>query len=107
MIRVIIKELKFRAIIGLLQEERHKEQELLINALMLAFDDEFIDYALACELIKTTIKNGRFKTVEEALKACGDSLKKEFAFLKRLEMEILKIEILPDAIVGAKIELDF
>lgn len=107
MITVFIKELKFKAIIGLLPFERTKEQKVVVSAFMSSFEDEFIDYAIACDIIKSTIKQGCFETVEEALNTCALNLKKTFSHLKILKLEISKPNILPDAVVGAKIELEF
>lgn len=107
MITVIIKELKFKAIIGLLDFERLKEQSVIASAKMTAKDDEFIDYAKACEIIKATVINGRFLTIEEALKSCVLALKSNFAHLKSIRLEITKPDILSDAIVGADIEILF
>lgn len=107
MITVFIKELKFKAIIGLLDFERLNEQNVVISAYMRAFDAEFIDYALACRVLENTVKNGQFKTVEEALNACAKSLKSAFSQLKSLNLEISKPGIVKNATVGAKIELEF
>ncbi|BCX78960.1 dihydroneopterin aldolase [Campylobacter sp. 19-13652] len=107
MITVFIKELKFKAIIGLLDFERVDEQEVVMSANMSSFNGEFIDYAIACEIIKKTVQNGRFETVEEALSECAKNLKSSFSFLKSLRLEISKPNILPNTVVGAKIELEF
>ncbi|MEH1011178.1 hypothetical protein QM027_11310 [Campylobacter concisus] len=49
----------------------------------------------------------KFQSVEESLEATCKALKERFSSLISLDMEILKTEILPNAIVGAKISTVF
>ena len=105
MIRVLIQNFKFEAIIGILDFERERKQEILINAKFGA--DEFIDYAKSCEFIKSSFENEKFLLVEDALNFFATKFKERHSTLKYFYMQIFKPQILSSATVGAEIEINF
>ena len=88
MITVLIENLELKTIIGMLEFERTTTQMIKIDAKFQAH--EFIDYALACEIIENEFNKNKFVKVEDAL---------NYFFMK-----IIKKEILQNADVGAMIE---
>lgn len=103
--RILVENLKFKTVIGILDFEREKEQEICVNAKFEA--DEFIDYAEICKDICGIFKKRKFRLVEDALNFFDDYYRVKFESLKYFYMKILKTEILPNAKVGAEIEKNY
>lgn len=102
MIRVLIENLEFDAIIGLLDVERKNAQKVLINAKFEAND--FLDYAKISKQLEEIYQSQKFKTIEESLMYCENHLKKNFNTLKYIYIKTVKPDILPHCCVGAEIE---
>ena len=101
----IIKDYKFETIIGMLDFERVTKQEVQMN---LEFcSTSFIDYVLIIDFVKNFYNERQFQSVEESLEETSKALKEKFSSLTSLKMEILKTEILPNVVVGAKINTIF
>ena len=98
-ITTIIKDYKFQTIIGMFDFERVAKQEVKVSL-------EFRSTSLI-DFIKEFYNEMKFQSVEESLEATCKALKEKFSSLTSLDMEILKTEILPNAIVGAKISTVF
>ncbi|NPA10741.1 MAG: dihydroneopterin aldolase [Epsilonproteobacteria bacterium] len=104
MFKVLIEDLKIKTIIGILEEERHSPQPLVINAQILYKRDEgFIDYAMVCEMIEDILSEGKFYLLEDALEEIAYALKKEYNQIKELNISIKKPTILKNALVGVEI----
>ncbi len=104
MYTIVIEDLTFKAILGLLEKERNEEQLVVINAKIDYEDkDNFIDYAKVCDLMQSIVQEGRFKLVEEAADKIVTELEKNFPQMKKLYLNIKKPEILKNALVGVEI----
>lgn len=104
-ITTIIKDYKFQTVIGMFDFERVAKQEVKVS---LEFrSTSLIDYVLVADFIKEFYNEMKFQSVEESLEATCKALKERFSSLTSLDMEILKPEIMPNAIVGAKIHSVF
>ena len=101
----IIKNYKFETIIGMLDFERVAKQEVQMNLEICS--TSFIDYVLIIDFVKNFYNERQFQSVEESLEETSKALKEKFSSLTSLKMEILKTEILPNAVVGAKINTIF
>lgn len=88
--------------IGLLEFERINKQEISVDIELRA--SEFIDYAFVCERIKSEFTVREFKKVEDALIFFKSEFKRVFPNLRYISMKISKLEIVENAVVGAKIE---
>ena len=99
---VFIKNLKFRTIIGLLNYERENEQEICVSAKFKA--DEFIDYAVICEILQADFNEHKFYKVEDALDFFEAKFKAQFHTLHSFSMKITKPHIIDNALVGVKIK---
>ena len=96
-----IEDLRFHTIIGILDFERKKEQEIIINlTIEYNYQDEFINYALVSEFIKSHIKESTFLLIEDALISLSDNLKKNFPLIKTLTLKLTKPSIMPDCVVS-------
>jgi len=104
MYTIVIEDLTFKAILGLLEKERNEEQLVVINA-KIDYEDKnnFIDYAKVCDLMQSIVQEGRFKLVEEAADKIVTELEKNFPQMKKLYLNIKKPEILKNALVGVEI----
>lgn len=102
MITVLIENLEFKTIIGMLEFERTKAQKIKIDAKFQAH--EFIDYALVCEILENEFNKNKFVKVEDALNYFCDFFKKKYPTINYFFMKIIKKEILQNADVGAMIE---
>ncbi len=98
---IYIDDLKFKAILGILDFERTTPQDIVVN-LTIEYDykNEFINYADVVELIKKDMIKHKFLLIEDALKHIAQELKKRFLSIKELKLKISKPAILDDCIVG-------
>jgi dihydroneopterin aldolase len=104
MISIIIKNLEFETIIGVLDFERVKTQKIVINTeIKYKYDNEYLDYVKVSEIIKNILQTKKFEIIEDGLNYICSYLKNEFLNISQIEIELLKPNILEDCIVGAKI----
>lgn len=101
MIKIFIKKLRFKCIIGLLDFERKNKQKIQIDAVL--GSDDFIDYAVVCKYLKKTCIEKEFFKVEDALIFFKNDLKSKFPSLKYIKLKISKLKIIKNAVVGASI----
>lgn len=96
----IIIEINFKCIIGLLEFERLEKQtiSLKINAKA----NSFLDYAKVAKLSKKYLKKKKFYTLEKANKKLAKKIKNNFPQLTKIKIKIKKMEIMKNAILGAK-----
>ena len=92
-----IEALTFDVIIGLLDFERDKPQQVIIDleASYDYADEKFIDYADISYLIQNELKVKRYELLEEALFGVKSVLHTTYPQLKTLSLKISKPDILP------------
>ena len=100
--RIIIENLTFETIIGILDFERNTPQKVVINSKIL-YEGEFVDYAKVCEIIEKNMKEKKFELIEDALEFLIDKLKKEFPQIKEIFLQIKKPTILKNAEIGVEV----
>ena len=98
---VHIEDLKFKCIIGLLDFEREKTQEVIIN-LSLDYDykDEFINYADVASLIEVNMLENKYELLESALENIFNLLSQTYPLIHKLHIKITKPNILPNCCVS-------
>jgi len=102
--KILIENLEFEAIIGILPEEREKTQKIIVNAQMeYENKNKFINYADVCNLIENLMKEKKFLLIEDALEAIECVLSEKYPQMKSLKLKIQKPEILRNALVGVEI----
>ncbi len=93
-----IEKLSFKAIIGLLEFERHTPQRIIIDLQVHynydAKDNFFIDYAHLAELIKEIMIKGKFELIESALVTLESQIIQTYSKIRELEIKITKPDIL-------------
>ena len=101
---IVIEDLTFKAILGLLEKERNEEQIVVVN-MKIDYENkrEYIDYAKVCEMVQSKITEGKYTLIEDAIDDIEEMLKKEFPQMKKLYLSIKKPEILKNALVGVEI----
>ena len=97
-----IKNLTFNTIIGLLDFERVKKQRVIVNlkATYEYKDNEFIDYVKLVKIIKKTMKQKKFKLIEDAINYLIKIITNKYPNIKKLKLEIIKPDILKDCQVS-------
>ena len=100
-----IKNLRFFAIIGVMDYERAVPQMVRIDAKFRAA--EFMDYAQISREFERIFVEQKFTTLEVACEFCCQHFKKQIWSLKRLNLQISKPQILPRLIPSVKIKKRF
>ncbi len=101
MFRIVIENLEFETIIGILEFERIKPQKVRVDVKIL-YQDGFIDYIEVIEIIKKSMQEEKFSLLEDALIEIEKRLLDKFK-IKELFISIKKPEILKEALVGVEI----
>ncbi len=103
-----IEDLKFQSIIGILDFERTKPQDVIINlTIEYNYKNEFINYAEVSALIKFTMIEKKFLLLEDALIDLASILKKEFFTIEKLYLKITKPSIMPNCKVSLSDNFSF
>lgn len=102
--RIVIEDLHFDAILGILPQERLTPQTVRINCLIdyLYTEKHFINYADVAHHIEKTMQSERFYLIEEALESLASALKNTFPLIDSLSLTITKPDILPNCTVGVQ-----
>lgn len=103
-----IEDLRFYAILGILDFERVQEQEIIVDLVLeYTFASEFIDYSEVAKSITSEMKNQKFLLIEDALLFFQDHLKQKFPQINTLDLKITKPSIMPDCKVSVSIQKKF
>lgn len=107
---VYIRDLEFRAIVGVLESEREKKQDIILHAKIFydyaqqsedAHSVGFLDYAEVVKVIKHHIKSKKYGLLEDLLLGLNAILRKKFPMIKKMYLQAFK----PSAIKGAQVGL--
>lgn len=103
-----IDGLQFLCIVGILDFERTQEQTVIIDlALKYDFKDNYIDYAVLTELIRTHMIVNKFTLLETAVLSLVDIIKTKFDNTKELYIKITKPSIMPECKVAISYSKSF
>lgn len=102
--RILIENLTFETIIGILEFERTTPQRVVIDAVIdyTYHQEDFINYAEIVERIESTMHKKQFELVETALEYLSQILKSDFPLIQSLTLTIRKPDILPNCTVGVQ-----
>jgi len=97
-----IKNLKFKCIIGILEFERTNPQQVIVN---ISFQYQFtknyfIDYSKIISYIKKTMKKKKFYLIEDVIIYIKNDITKKYK-IKKLKLQIIK----PNIIKNVKVSL--
>jgi dihydroneopterin aldolase len=101
----MIEELRFECIVGILEEERNKEQEV-VSHVQIQYEKtskDFINYAEIAQLIESIMIEEKFELLEEALDVLVSKIKREFQQIKSIRLKISKPSILDNCVVGVEL----
>lgn len=103
--KILVENLTFKCIIGLLKKERFTPQKIIIN-LILSVDEEsmVINYAKIVNFLKKEYKKNQYFTLEESLSDICKKLKKKYSQITNIKIKIIKPEILKNCHVGVELE---
>ncbi|MCX2716875.1 dihydroneopterin aldolase [Helicobacter sp. MIT 21-1697] len=104
-----IENLLCEAIIGVLENERHTPQQLLVEAHITYMykQEQYLDYTLISEMISHHLQINAYELLESALLGVIDELKTQFNVITRITLCIKKPQILAPLIVGASVTKTF
>ncbi|MFA6188989.1 MAG: dihydroneopterin aldolase [Sulfuricurvum sp.] len=101
---ILIEDLTFDTIIGILESERTTAQKVVIDCII-EYDylpSSFINYADVSNHIQESVQKKQFFLIEEALESLSGSLKKQFPSMHRLSLTLRKPAILANCTVGVQ-----
>jgi len=92
-----IEALTLDVIIGLLDFERDRPQQVIVDLEASYHYDKsnFMNYAEMAEQIETCLKEGRFELLEDALLSIKTALHTAYPQMETLQIKIAKPDILP------------
>jgi len=101
---ILIENLTFDSIIGILASERVTPQKVIIDCIISYHytQNSFINYAEVTAHIQNSIQKNQFFLIEEALQSLASSLKKEFSSVSTLSLTLRKPNILTNCTVGVQ-----
>ncbi|MUU87868.1 FolB domain-containing protein [Helicobacter pylori] len=105
---VHIHHLVFETILGILEFERLKPQEISVD-LDLFYTElpnkAYLDYMEIQEIIQNTMREKQYLLIEDALKDLSQILKTRYKEISELFLKISKLEISPNSQVGASVKI--
>ena len=109
MMTLIIEDFCFKAIVGILKDERLKPQEVSVTAHVgYEYDGHgFLDYMKICNEIKKEFEIKKFRLLEQAAISVSDKLKSKNGNIRKISLKIKKPQVRNDAKVGVAFERSF
>ena len=100
--QIIIHDLTFETIVGILEQERHTPQKVVLHV-KITYDytsDNFINYAKVSAFLETEMHQMSYFLLEDALIDLSQKLKVLYPQMSKIKLKIFKPTILPNAMVG-------
>jgi len=99
--QIHIEDLKFQAIIGILDFERTTPQDVIVTlSITYNYIQNFINYADVATCIEEEMQKQKFLLLEDALSSISHILKNKFAKIDTLNLKITKPSIMPNCRVS-------
>ncbi len=104
MFTIYIEALKIKAIIGILDFERKKPQEIVAECTITyeKIGENFVDYAKVSHLIEKMLKESQYLLIEDALDEIINEIKKRFSCIKIIKLKLSKPKILTNCTVSVE-----
>jgi dihydroneopterin aldolase len=102
--KILIENLTFNTIIGILDDERIAPQLVVIDCIIeySYCKNNFINYADVSSTIEQTVQDEKFLLIEEALEHLAMTLKNTFPLIDELHLTLRKPNILQNCTVGVQ-----
>ena len=100
--QIIIENLTFETIVGILEKERHTPQKVILHV-KISYDyngDNMIDYAKVSAFLEAEMNQMGYFLLEDALTDLSQKLKILYPQMLKMKLKIFKPTILPNAMVG-------
>ncbi len=109
MYTIYIENLKTEAIIGILDFEREKPQQIVAECRInyTREGEKFIDYAVVAGMIEEMLKEGQYFLIEDALDEIILAIKDTFFAVKSITLKLSKPEILANCTVSVKKAINY
>ena len=107
--QILINDLTFETIVGILEEERHTPQKVVLYV-KIAYDytgDNFINYAKVSSFLETEMQKMSYFLLEDALSDLSQKLKVFYPQINKMKIKIFKPDILPNAMVGVSHSINY
>jgi len=97
-----IEDLRFDTIIGILDFERVKKQQVIVNlkAKYQYKKGDFINYVDLSNMIKESMNSQKFELLEDAIEYISSKIKNKYPQIESLYLKITKPDILDDCRVS-------
>lgn len=107
--RIHIKDLTFKTIVGILEEERHTPQRVILHV-KLDYDysgDNFIDYAKVSTFLEDEMNKMSYFLLEDAIEDLCQKLKVFYPQIRKIKLKIFKPDILENAMAGVSRTINY
>jgi dihydroneopterin aldolase len=107
--QIIIENLTFETIVGILEKERHMPQKVVLHV-KISYDydgNNMIDYAKVSAFLETKMNQLRYLLLEDALIDLSQKLKILYPQMSKIKLKIFKPDILSNAMVGVSHTVDY
>jgi dihydroneopterin aldolase len=101
--KIYIENLTFSTIIGILEEERHTPQNVIVNLHVEYEGSSFLNYATICEFIENDMKKNSYLLIEDALEIISKNLHSKFPQIQSTLLKITKPDIIKNAQVSVEL----
>lgn len=106
--QIIIEDLEFETVIGILPVERIAPQKVVVDLkIHYRYDKNFINYAEVIEVITDFLQKEKFELIETALDRSMTILKEHYQEIDELYIKLQKPDIIKNAVVGVTLERRF
>lgn len=107
--QIIIENLTFETIVGILEKERHAPQKVILHV-KISYDylgDNVIDYANISTFLETEMNQMHYLLLEDALTDLSQKLKILYPQMSKIKLKIFKPDILPNTMAGVSHTVDY
>ncbi len=103
--KIYIEDLRVKAIIGILEKEREKEQEIVANVVIeyIRENDYFINYAHVVALIEEKLIEKKYGLLEDAIKDLILHIKEDYLPITAIKMKLSKPQIIDNCVVSVEL----
>ncbi len=107
--KILIEDLEFYTIIGLLESERENPQKVIMQIEIdyVYKKNKFIDYASLVKFVKKFIQKEKFELIEDALITLSENLKNIYPSISEIKLSLKKPQILQNCTVGIEFQKKF
>ncbi len=105
MYKIFIERLSLEAIIGILDFERLKPQQIIVDC-CIAYeksDGSFINYVEVVSMIETMLVENKYMLIEDALEDIVGAIFKKYSQIRTVKLKLSKPQIIENCVVGAQL----